>query len=138
MNVNCIDSFLKSTDFAGVEKEVILVESYSKSDYNYNFKNIIIVKPISKFNFHKFLNIGIGYSNGDYFVLSNNDVVFEIEFVKEILKVADLNKRILSFSPYDTISNKLPKYYIEHNDYIMGYEIQKHLTGWCLVLKKKR
>lgn len=136
MNNNCINSFIESINETNAEYEIVIVESNESSEWNYNFKPLEVLKPKDQFNFHKFLNYGIEQASGDYYVLSNNDVVFEKKCFTEILKVVSVNNKIKSFSPYDRKSNKLPKQIINSNDFVLGYEIQKQLTGWCIVAHK--
>ena len=137
MNVSCISSFLESALEAAVDCEVVLVESNSSANYDYNFENFQIIFPNEVFNFHKFLNLGVAHATGDYYVLSNNDVVYDVNFVKSINNIIHKYYNIHSFSPYDYTSNKLRKTIIEQNEIVEGYEIQKHLTGWCIVMFNK-
>jgi GT2 family glycosyltransferase len=64
-------------------------------------------------------------------------VVYDVNWLSEILKVQRLNPDIASFSPYDALANKIPKEEIESQDYILGHKIQRHITGWCLVVSDK-
>ena len=135
MNLNCINSFVKSAKLAKIPFEIILVESNTNADYNYK-EAIIVLKPNTVFNFHKFANIGLRQARGTYFMLSNNDVVFDENCVRALFKVVNEQKNIKSFSPYDVKSNKLPKALVNNQSYIEGFEIQKHLTGWCIIMHK--
>lgn len=137
MNLDCFNSFIESTKNVVVNYEIILVESNKNSKWKYNLENLKVITPKGEFNFHKFLNIGIKNTLADYYILSNNDVVYDINWLKELLKVSEKNKEILSFSPFDNLSNKLPKEIIENNEQVIGYDIQKHLTGWCLIIRSK-
>ncbi|OEK08844.1 hypothetical protein A8C32_00785 [Flavivirga aquatica] len=137
MNLNCFKSFILSAEKANFSYEIILVESNKKVAYNYKVDKLKIVTPNKEFNFHTFLNIGVDNAKGDLYVLSNNDVVYSENWLVELDKVRKLNKEILSFSPYDSKSNKLPKQSIAENDFVLGYDIQKHLTGWCIIADKK-
>ncbi len=137
MNLDCFNSFIDSTKKEGIGYEIILVESNKKANYKYNIDHFQMLTPEGKFNFHKFLNIGISTAIGEYLILSNNDVLFDVNWLIEVCKVAKNNPGICSFSPYDTMANKLPKHQIENNNYIVGYQVQKHITGWCLILHKE-
>lgn len=136
MNLECINTFIKSANHIAVGYEVVLIESNKSANYDYKLPSLKIITPDAAFNFHKFLNIGISNSSGDYYVLSNNDVIFDENWLKEVLDIAKKNTLIKSFSPFDLKSNKLPLENINNKDYLIGYEIQKHLTGWCLVAHK--
>jgi GT2 family glycosyltransferase len=134
MNINCINSFKRSALNAKQSFEIILVESNFEAEYNYDTEFLQVIKPNKPFNFHKFGNIGLNAAKGDFFIFSNNDVVFDIDFLSELYLIATQNKEIKSFSPYDNNSNKLPVPVIKSNDFLLGYDIQKYLTGWCIVM----
>lgn len=136
MNLNCFLTFIESAICANLNFEIILVESANASVYNYDIPQLKTITPDSDFNFHKFLNIGMSHASGDYYVLSNNDVVYTKTWLQEIFKVATLEPQLMSFSPYDKKSNKLAPNLIKENKFVIGYEIQKHLTGWCIVMHK--
>lgn len=119
--------------------ELILVESncdYLEQGFVYNV-GVKVITPNEDFNFHRFLNFGIKQATGDYVALCNNDLVFYENWFSEILKICNANPKIKSFSPYDETSNKIPKSVIQKNSYCEGYEIQKQLTGWCLIIDAK-
>jgi len=118
--------------------EIILVESnkdYKKAGFSYS-DTVKVITPNLTFNFNKFLNIGIRASSGDYIALCNNDLIFRRNWFTEMLKVKTINPEILSFSPYDENTNRLPKDIIFFNDFVKGYELQKEMTGWCFVVEK--
>lgn len=135
MNNECLNSFVNSADGI-VSYDIILIEGNKKRIWNYIFKNLTIIYPEEEFNFHKFLNIGISIAKGNNYILSNNDVIYDKYWLKNLLDIRIKNKQYLSFSPLDPHSNRLKKSLIEQNDLIAGYEIQKHIAGWCLVLDK--
>lgn len=119
--------------------EIILIESnnhYQELGFNYN-DNIKVIMPNEVFNFHRFLNIGINEASGDYIALCNNDLIFSKNWFTEMMKVKNFNQEIMSFSPYDENSNRTSKEIIATNDFILGYEIQKQMTGWCFVVNNE-
>lgn len=136
MTKACIDSFIQSAHVANKSYEIIVVESEIKSTYFEGDTSINIIKPIEEFNFHAFLNIGVKKANSNYYILSNNDIVFNENWLLETFTVIKNNSTIKSFSPYDVLSNKLDKKSIDNHSYIEGYEIQKHIAGWCIVMHK--
>ncbi|AXT20758.1 glycosyltransferase [Flavobacteriaceae bacterium AU392] len=137
MNLDCFTTFIESAKASEIKYEIILIESNKTNNWNYDLEHLKVIMPKGKFNFHKFLNIGVDNAEGTFYILSNNDVVFDKNWLLEILKVSQGNKNILSFSPFDANANKLSKQATKNNDYIVGYDIQKHITGWCLVIHKK-
>lgn len=140
MTKNCIQTMIDAEkDNSHLIFELILVESngnYSEQGFTYN-EEIRVITPNEEFNFHRFLNFGIDQATGDYIALCNNDLIFYKNWFSEILKVTLTNPRIRSFSPYDETSNKIPKNIIESRSYCEGLEIQKQLTGWCLIIEAK-
>lgn len=132
MTLNCINS-LRASDI-DVEKEIIVVESnknYLDSGFSYpEFVTVII--PDSDFNFHKFLNVGIKASNGDYIALCNNDLIFHENWFSAILEIADKNKNILSFSPTGTVP-----LLNEKEEFSVGYKVRTHINGWCIIVRKE-
>lgn len=137
MNKQCFETFIKSVEYIDSTFEIILVESNKEAKYDYSMPNLKIITPDADFNFHKFLNIGIKQSSGNYYILSNNDVVYTKDWLKQLQQVATNNPKIQSFSPYDLKSNKLPVETIKNNSFVLGYDIQKHLTGWCIIIHKE-
>lgn len=132
MTSDCINSLIASD--TAVEKEIIIVESnkmYSDSGYSYP-ENVKVIIPESDFNFHKFLNIGIKASTGNYIALCNNDLIFSNNWFSAILNIVNKNKKILSFSPSGNEPAK-----IEEKEFLIGYKVRTHINGWCLVVKKE-
>lgn len=132
MNLECLKSFVLSADLAQAKYEMILIESNESATFNYGLENLRIIKPRKIFNFHGFLNVGIKSAVNEHLILSNNDVVFSKFFIKEVIK-GFTSYNLSSFSPYDPKSNKLSKAQINQCDYIKGYDLQKQLTGWCII-----
>ncbi len=132
MTSNCINSLMASERDVAIE--IIIVESnknYLNSDFIYpNYVKVIV--PESDFNFHKFLNIGIKVSHGDYIALCNNDLIFYKHWFSAILDIANKNKDILSFSPSGTAPS-----IIEEKGFSVGYKVRTHINGWCIVVRKE-
>lgn len=140
MTKNCIQTLVMSeSENLNLNLEIILIESnkhYKKLEFN--FSDIVkIIIPVEEFNFNRFLNIGIDYATGDYIALCNNDLIFSKNWFTEMMKIKDSNPEIMSFSPYDQKSNRTSKEIIAANDFVLGYEIQKQLTGWCFVVNNQ-
>lgn len=132
MTLNCINSLLESEK--NISNEIIIVESnknYFNSDFQYpEFVKVIV--PYEDFNFHKFLNIGIKNTSGNFIALCNNDLIFHKNWFSEILKISEIEPSVLSFSPTETYN---------FNDvvtkYLLGYRVMIHIKGWCIVVKKE-
>ena len=130
MTRECIRTLKESEKHTDIE--FIVVESnmdYLESEFNYpDFVKVIV--PESAFNFHKFLNIGIQASTGDYIALCNNDLIFHNDWFTEILKVANQNPEIQSFSPNGHWLTDFT------SDFQTGYKVRTHIFGWCIVTKR--
>jgi GT2 family glycosyltransferase len=131
MTLNCINSLMASEN--DVDMEIIVVESnknYIDSDFIYpDYVKVIV--PESRFNFHKFLNIGIKASIGDYVALCNNDLIFYNNWFNEILKVKKENPSIMSFSPNGKVNDcSFDK------EFELGYKLRTHIMGWCIVASR--
>ena len=131
MTLNCINSLIASEP--QLPMEVIVVESnkqFHRSGFAFpDFVNVIV--PEAEFNFHKFLNIGIIASKGDFIALCNNDLIFGKQWFSAIQKVSEAHSDIVSFSPSGTY-NPSPDKAFE-----LGYRVMIHLMGWCFVVKRE-
>jgi GT2 family glycosyltransferase len=140
MTKHCLATLIDSEkENRNLTIEIILVESNSQYKANgFSYSDAIkIITPKIKFNFHKFLNIGIEAASGSFIALCNNDLIFHADWFSEMLKVKETNPEIASFSPYDKTSNKLSEKLILNNDFVKGYELQRQMTGWCFVVDKE-
>jgi GT2 family glycosyltransferase len=132
MTSNCISSLIASE--TTLEIEIIVIES-NKNYCNSSFKYpefVTVIVPEADFNFHKFLNIGIKASTGEYVALCNNDLIFHNHWFSEILKIKEENPSIKSFSP----SGKIDDYSFSKT-FELGYKIRTHVMGWCIVANRE-
>lgn len=132
MTSECIGSLLVSEP--QTKLEIILIESeknYHSNPFQYP-EQVKVIVPDAVFNFHKFLNIGIGASTGAYIALCNNDLIFHDNWFGEIRKVAQANPKILSFSP----SGK-PCPQAQKGKFVPGYRVMHQIMGWCIVAKRE-
>lgn len=128
----CINSLMTSE--SATDMEIIIVES-NKNYLNSKFKYpefVTVIIPDASFNFHKFLNIGIKGSSGEYIALCNNDLIFYNHWFSEILKVINHNPSIKSFSPCGKIND-----YSFTNTFELGYKVRTHVMGWCIVADRE-
>jgi GT2 family glycosyltransferase len=132
MTRNCINSLVESEK--ETEMEIIVIESnknYNNSEFIYpDFVKVII--PEEDFNFHKFLNIGIKESKGEFVALCNNDLIFYDNWFTKIYNVSQNNTQIKSFSPSGRIND-----FSFEKEYELGYKVRTHVLGWCLVMSRK-
>lgn len=134
MTLKAIESLQESEDFENKHRlEIILIESNKEyvKDFPYP-ENVTVIVPRETFGFHRFLNIGIRKSKGDFIALCNNDLIFHPNWFSEIINVFNAHKGILSFSPIDP-GKELQKY---TGNFEIGYKVTQHIKGWCLVCHK--
>lgn len=132
MTMNAVRS-LRAAEIT-VEHEIIIVESnanYLTDGFNYPDPVKVII-PNEKFNFHRFLNIGIQHATGNFIALCNNDLIFHQNWFTEILKISNLHPEILSFSP-----SGVPNTNSQQIDFLIGYKVMQQIKGWCIVVQPK-
>ena len=130
MTSDCINTLRDSEK--SLDIEVILVESnkeYHTSGFAYP-DDVKVIIPEAAFNFHKFLNIGLHSATGEYIAFCNNDLIFYDQWFTEILKVANQNPKIKSFSPNGNFTSNFV------SDFQTGYKVRTHVFGWCFVAKR--
>lgn len=129
MTCNCIRSLLDSEK--EIAFEIIIIESnneYESGRFQYpDFVKVIV--PAERFNFHRFLNIGIKEATGDFIALCNNDLIFYSNWFSAILEVSQQHKDILSFSPLHEMNTD------KNRDFLIGYKVTQQIKGWCIVVK---
>lgn len=140
MNCRALKSLVESETWTDENLQVLLIESKKDSTYTYPWSNVEVLIPEEDFGFHKFFNIGINKTNGEYIAFCNNDIIFKPGWFGEIKKVADAHKRFKCFSPVDD-SGDYPKMTPEalprDKDYYKGWDHQKHFAPWCFVWKRE-
>jgi len=140
MNCRALKSLFDSETWASDNLQVIIIESNKENPYKYPWSNVEVLVPDEKFNFHRFFNIGIEKTDGEYIAFCNNDIIFKHGWFNAILDVANAHKRFMCFSPIDD-SGDYPKMTPENlprsKAYYKGWEHQKHFAPWCFVWKRK-
>lgn len=140
MNCRALQSLFDSEDWTDDNLQVLLFESNKESTYRYPWPKVKVVAPNEPFGFHRFFNIGIEISDGEYIAFCNNDIIFHKGWFSAIRAVADTHRKFLCFSPIDD-SGDYPKMTAEQlprdKDFHKGWEHQKHFAPWCFVWKRK-
>ena len=140
MNCRALKSLTESETWTEENLQVLLIESKKDSSYPYPFPNVEVLIPNEDFGFHKFFNIGINKTDGEYIAFCNNDIIFKPGWFSEIKKVSDTHKRFKCFSPIDDSGNypkMTPEALPRDKDYYKGWEHQKHFAPWCFVWKRE-
>jgi GT2 family glycosyltransferase len=94
---DCINSIYKQTY---KEYEIIVVDNDSKDDsveiIEKSFKNIKLIKNINNLGFSAAVNQGIKASTGELVILLNNDTVVFEDWLQNLVKCINKDKRIFS------------------------------------------
>lgn len=137
MNCRCIDSLLSSEEWIREELEIVLIESNKEITYTYP-DSVRVIIPNEKFNFHRFLNIGLHETKGDFIAFCNNDIVFQKGWCTAIKRVKEQHPKFMCFSPLDRSYPMMTEDEIPSNkDYYIGWENKRHFAAWCFVWERK-
>jgi hypothetical protein len=120
MTKNCIDSARQD----GAELNIIVIET---GKY-YQYEADLIFEYNGDFNYNRALNKGLTFATGDVHILANNDIIFH-EGWSVIGSLMESNG-YHSASALSQDSKGLKRGYYVYE----GYEIGKHLTGWCIFM----
>lgn len=140
LNKQAIETLLSSEVWPSGSLQILLIESNKENPYQYPYPNVEVLIPNEKFGFHRFFNIGIEHTDGEYIAFCNNDIIFHKGWFSAIREVANSHRRFLCFSPIDD-SGDYPKMSPEalprEKAFYKGWEHQKHFAPWCFVWKRK-
>lgn len=137
MNCRCIDSLLKSEQWKEGELEILLLESNKNVTYSYS-NAVRVLIPNEKFNFHRFLNIGLAETTGDFIAFCNNDIIFQPNWWIAIKKVKEQHTEFMCFSPLDRSYPLMTEQEMPSTkDYYLGWENKRHFAAWCFVWERK-
>ena len=138
MNCRALKSLVESEKWSD-NLQVLVIESKKDSNYTYPWPNVEVLIPNEEFGFHKFFNIGLNKTDGEYIAFCNNDIIFKEGWFSAIKEVADAHKRFKCFSPIDDggdYPRMTPDALPRDKDYYKGWEHQKHFAPWCFVWKR--
>lgn len=119
-----------------VDAKVILV---SKREDYYIYKGVDVYVVIKeKFNYNRFINQTMKYVKSDWVLISNDDVYYYPDWFTEIMNVYEQHPEITSFSPRDTLLNKMwfPHLFTNGEIYHEGYTVTELLQGWSILIKR--
>ena len=136
MNCCAVDSLFASEQWGDGYLEVLLMESNRESAYKYDSR-VRVIKPEEKFGFHRFFNIGLEQTSGEFIAFCNNDIVFEKGWWSAIMKVKKEHPRFMCFSPVDSSYPLMAEEIAKGKDYVIGWENKRHFAAWCFVWERK-
>jgi GT2 family glycosyltransferase len=123
ITANCIESLLASNS----EMNVFVVEQNQGIDWSEGHSNIRNVYLDMPFNYNQFANIAAKHGRNEWICIANNDLIFEPNWFREILKA---NYPICSPRCPDDKRQKD----VHYNE--VGEQVGRHLSGWCFVIKR--
>lgn len=124
LTCNALNSLKQCPEYSRMY--IIVVESQQNCEFTYVDCDCILHYPNESFNYNKALNLAVGCCEGYWHCFCNNDVIFDKNWLTEILKVSQINSDIDSFCP---------KYSDIQPDIDIGYICNKQMLGWCFVCK---
>ena len=142
MNCRAIESLFASETWEeglGISDEgleVLLIESNREAKYKYD-KRVRVLMPEEKFGFHRFFNIGLDNTSGEFVAFCNNDIVFEKGWWSAIQKVKVQHPKFMCFSPVDSSYPMMAEEIAKGNEYEIGWENKRHFAAWCFVWERK-
>ena len=136
MNCRAIDTLFASETWSDGEPEVLLIESNRESAYKYD-RRVRVLMPEEKFGFHRFFNIGLDHTSGEFVAFCNNDIVFEKGWWNAIMKVKTQHPKFMCFSPVDSSYPLMAEEIAKGKDYVIGWENKRHFAAWCFVWERK-
>jgi len=102
----------------------------AEKSYIYPETTTIVIDQ--KFNYNKFLNIGLQYCKNKYILICNNDLFFLEDSIVNLVDYMEKNK-ILSACPQEP--NWHSKFFTPEqlaNESILGYRTMHEIAGWCI------
>lgn len=132
-----ISTLLGSEDPAQINFNIIVIES-NKNLAPFQFENTKTIYPSEKFNFNKYLNIGISLTSNKYTCLCNNDLIFHKKWASEILKEFARHPNLLSANPYCERFD-YDRSIVDHDNVVFkkdNMSINGVLTGWCIFVER--
>lgn len=140
MNCRAIESLCSSEDWrldnGDWTLEILLIESNREAAYAYD-ERVRVIKPNEKFGFHRFFNIGLDNTSGEFVAFCNNDIVFEKGWWNAIMKVKTQHPKFMCFSPVDSSYPMMAEEIAKGKEYVIGWENKRHFAAWCFVWERK-
>jgi len=130
---NCITS-LRSSE-PSIKFNIIVVESGDK--HISCGQDLTIAFDLDEFCYNHALNQGLAYSDSEWIILANNDLIFKPGFMQEILLAHAMRPDIMSFSPWNSMWAWHERIFPNPMPIREGYRTGHELTGWCIIAKRE-
>lgn len=137
MNCQCLASLFDSENWEEGQLQVLLIESNKQNPYTYD-QRVEVLIPDERFNFHRFFNIGLAHTEGEFVAFCNNDIVFTQDWFSYIMAVKQSHPEFMCFSPLDRSYPLMGEDILSSTkDYYIGWTNKKHFAAWCFVWERK-
>jgi len=127
----CLESLKSSSN---VLTNIIVVETNKKLKDKQKTLNLpidhFIVPSDEVFNYNRYQNYGLEYSNSNFICFSNNDVIYDRDTLETLVKY---------LSKYDSVSpweRSMSDRFFKTRGVYEGYSTRQFVTGWCFMTKR--
>ena len=134
ITMDAITSLLISEKSEHVSFRILVIES-NKGLQPYAYPNTETVYPHVKFNFNRYLNIGLKWAANEYVCFCNNDLVFHPGWASNMLKAFDDDASLMSASPVCPDLHPAIGIQLNTGNYY-GYRVRHEIAGWCIFAKR--
>jgi len=136
MTLDCAESLVNKANSSIFDISVTVVESEQVpvGVYPSWIRYLAINEP---FNFNRFFNVGIEETGAhDWYLLCNNDLLFDDDWLYEIERVIREIPKIKSLSPISPTCREQQRYLSDGagTRVVYGYARRDQLSGWCLMI----
>lgn len=127
-----ITTLLSSEDPAKIKFSILVIES-NRDLAPFRFENTTTIYPKEKFNFNKYLNIGIRATKNEFICLCNNDLIFHKNWASNLL-LAQKNENIQCASTYWKEYHYDERNIAPNSRNIAGG--RDIFSGWCFLIRR--
>ncbi len=133
LTCKAIESLLASEDGSQIRFMIQVYESAKTESYHYPYcETVFTTRP---FNYNRLMNAGIKKGKAPFVCLCNNDLIFHPKWASNLLVAFEKYPGLESTSPLCKTNHRERN--VQPNTGIhIGYEVRKHVTGWCLFFKR--
>ena len=130
----CLQSLFRSEVRASDLFNVYVLESEDGVSWSH-FPNTQTIKPPLPYGYNKFMNFGRKLGSAEYVCLCNNDLIFQDNWARNMLHVADNFQHVSSFSPACPVTHA--SHFNLDGRVLYGYAVRQHVAGWCLFQRRR-
>lgn len=104
-----------------------------------NYTDVDYVFFYTKFNYNECINKSMVVCLNEWVLISNDDVLYNVNWFSEIKNIMKARPDIGSFSPMDPRLHSRYYSHIYNNDniYEEGYDVTRYVSGWAILVKNE-